>query len=100
MLDCKRSKGFTLIELLVVMAIIAILAAMLMPALRRAREAARRTSCLNNIKEIGVGLSQWEKDHGDLPVHCNAWLRNATSEWQQGTLIPLEYDSWTLSEKG
>ena len=70
----QSKKAFTLIELLVVMAIIAILAAMLMPALKRAREAARRTSCLNNLKELGVGLAQYEKDHrkGDLPHSLNA----------------------------
>ena len=68
----KRGKGFTLIELLVVMAIIAILAAMLMPALQRAREAARRTSCLNNLKELGVGLAQHQKDHdGSMPEYNN-----------------------------
>jgi len=75
------SKGFTLIELLVVMAIIAILAAMLMPALQRAREAARRTSCLNNIKELGTGLSMWQKDHGSLPEHHNSWY---VYWWTQG----------------
>lgn len=60
-------KGFTLIELLVVMAIIAILAAMLMPALQRAREAARRTSCLNNLKELGSGLAMYQNDHRTIP---------------------------------
>ncbi len=58
-------KGFTLIELLVVIAIIAILAAILFPVFGRARENARRTSCLSNLKQIGLGLTQYTQDYDE-----------------------------------
>jgi prepilin-type N-terminal cleavage/methylation domain-containing protein len=61
----QRLKGFTLIELLVVIAIIAILAAILFPVFARARENARRASCLSNAKQIGLGVMQYAQDYDE-----------------------------------
>jgi prepilin-type N-terminal cleavage/methylation domain-containing protein/prepilin-type processing-associated H-X9-DG protein len=64
----KRSKpGFTLIELLVVIAIIAVLIALLLPAVQQAREAARRTQCKNNMKQMGLALMNYESSHSVFP---------------------------------
>jgi len=68
-----RRRGFTLIELLVVIAIIAILAAILFPVFARAREKARQTSCLSNVKQINLGLLMYAQDFDETTAHrCEA----------------------------
>src|SRR5271157_5546344 len=61
----RQVRGFTLIELLVVIAIIAILAALLLPALARGKAKAKDVACVNNLKELYLGLRVWADDQGD-----------------------------------
>lgn len=72
----KKSRGFTLIELLVVVAIIAILAAILFPVFSRARENARRASCMNNMKQIGLGMMMYTQDYDEMLPYQGASTGN------------------------
>ncbi len=73
-MNTRYRSGFTLIELLVVIAIIAILAAILFPVFAQAREKARQTSCLSNMKQIGYGLMMYTQDYDELLP--SSWLGN------------------------
>jgi len=69
----RRVAGFTLVELLVVIAIIGVLVALLLPAVQAAREAARRSQCLNNIRQLSVGMLNYESSKKGLPPMALSW---------------------------
>lgn len=107
----SKNRGFTLVELLVVIAIIGVLVGLLLPAVQAAREAARRMQCSNNLKQIGLGVHNYESTYKQLPLnqmpapgqsfgHPAPLVTHSTS-WMIGLLPFIEqaalYEMWNFS---
>ena len=96
----KRQRGFTLIELLVVIAIIAVLIALLLPAVQSAREAARRTQCVNNLKQMGLALHNYHDAMSVFPPGYVAASRFIDGETDTSPGLGLGLDDPAAARPG
>jgi prepilin-type N-terminal cleavage/methylation domain-containing protein/prepilin-type processing-associated H-X9-DG protein len=94
----ELGRGFTLIELLVVIAIIAILASILFPVFAQARERARRTSCLSNLKQLGLAYQQYSQDYDEklVPAVSDQYVAGDVRAWWYTKLDPYMKSSQIL----
>ena len=94
----KHKTGFTLIELLLVISIIAVLASLLLPAVQQAREAARRTHCRNNLKQIGIALHNYQTALGCFPPGFCADPSTTGGEWSVHARLLPHLDQTTVGD--
>ena len=102
----RDRQAFTLVELLVVIAIIGILVALLLPAVQKAREAARRAQCMNRMRQLSLGAMMYESNHRSLPPGVpvcseNKWVQGGTAvgavcQGPNWLVNPVSYTHLTL----